>query len=558
VRSLYGYHGVTRVEEGYRGEGRLPFFGWCARARVVMFCALAFGLSVATTGCSSESGAGAQDAVSIDTMTDPDDADDDVGGIVDRDTDASRDTQDTDTDEGGGGLGDLCSDDDDCDSRVCIDVVAGDDGGFCTERCTTTADCPEGSDCVLIVGTGADAERVCVPVDLCIDRDGDGFGYGPGCRGPDCDDDDPLTNPFANEICDGLDNDCDGQIDEFPIDANQECDTGFDGVCAAGRTLCDGGTLRCVGPTPTPEICDGLDNDCDGTIDENLPQISFYPDADGDGFGDASATPIVACARPVGHVENNADCDDTNPAIFPGATEIPGDGVDQNCDGLELCYVDADGDGYRTTATVTSSNLACDGPGEAPASMPAGDCDDTDPTIHPGAFERVGDGVDSDCDGMEICFEDLDGDGYRTDEVRFSEAIDCSAEGDALASVPAGDCDDLNPNAFPGNPEVCDGVDNNCNGVIDEGAGCFGLGEPCDTGVDCMSGVCLDGTCVDPSGCTVPGSCPDRVGVPSGGGRVSTTRYHGTISVGTPMQIQNTTSGRYTMSIGIGAFISEP
>jgi hypothetical protein len=94
----------------------------------------------------------------------------------------------------------------------------------------------------------------------------------------------------------------------------------------------------------------------------------------------------------VGHDDADADgyaaceeCDDTDGAIFPGAVEIAGDRVDQDCDGLESCYVDADDDGYRPddTSVTTSANLACDGAGEAVATDATDDCDDTDAGVNP-------------------------------------------------------------------------------------------------------------------------------------------------------------------------------
>jgi hypothetical protein len=89
------------------------------------------------------------------------------------------------------------------------------------------------------------------------------------------------------------------------------------------------------------------------------------------------------------------------PGVGPGAAEIPGDGIDQNCDGMELCFVDADGDAARTSSTVLSEHLACDGPGLANAGRPL-DCNDTASDIHPEAVELAVDGVDSNCDGLEL------------------------------------------------------------------------------------------------------------------------------------------------------------
>ena len=133
----------------------------------------------------------------------------------------------------------------------------------------------------------------------------------------------------------------------------------------------------------------------------------FFRDADGDGFGTPNAF-VAACGAlpPTGYATNFTDCSDADGAIRPGATEIVGDAVDQNCDGLESCYRDGDGDGYRTGLVVTSSDSDCADPGEARSSAPAGDCCDTDSLVHPGetVFSHVANlcgSFDYNCDGIQ-------------------------------------------------------------------------------------------------------------------------------------------------------------
>ncbi|NOK13758.1 MopE-related protein [Corallococcus exercitus] len=140
----------------------------------------------------------------------------------------------------------------------------------------------------------------------------------------------PRTTASA-EQCDNLDNDCDGQVDEGNPGGLQACATGQLGVCGEGVTYCANGAIACV-PTQgaSSEVCDGKDNDCDGQVDEGLLQ-TWYRDQDADSYG-LSSQSVQACARPTGYVANAGDCDDANPAANPGAPEVL-DGQDNDCDG---------------------------------------------------------------------------------------------------------------------------------------------------------------------------------------------------------------------------------
>jgi MYXO-CTERM domain-containing protein len=146
-------------------------------------------------------------------------------------------------------------------------------------------------------------------------------------------------------------------------------------------------------------------------------------------------------------------------------TELVDDHIDQDCDGGDLCYADADSDHHRSDDTVTSNDLDCGDPGEAVATVPDDDCDDHDALTYPGAPETVGDEVDEDCDGSEVCYVDGDADGYHTNATQASNDTVCTHDGLAPASSPGADCDDADPSVYPGADDTFgDDVDQNCDG----------------------------------------------------------------------------------------------
>jgi len=273
----------------------------------------------------------------------------------------------------------------------------------------------------------------------CRDRDADGFGVGKGCPGAqDCDDKNHFVHPGAKEVCgDGTDNDCNGVTDDGCASAS---DNDGDGDKVGGATPglwdCNDKNAK-VGPSQK-EICgDGIDNDCDGTVDDGCPGVKCT-DGDGDGWGTG-----VDCKL--------ADCDDKNGAVYPYATEVCGDHKDNNCNGQvdEGCpgrqCQDKDHDTFGAGAGCCPSG----------ATQCKVDCDDTDAGVNPWAKEICADGKDNDCDkqvdeGCLLC-EDRDSDGYGI-------GPKCSSW----------DCDDSDPTAFPGAQEVCNGKDTNCNGKVDD------------------------------------------------------------------------------------------
>ena len=307
------------------------------------------------------------------------------------------------------------------------------------------------------------------------DADADGYN-----ADEDCDDANSVVNPGAVEICDGIDNNCDGTVDEG-VTTTFYADTDGDGFGDASSP-----TEACEQPSgfvpigndcddtndevypSAPERCDGVDNDCDGEIDEDLTEI-WYADGDGDGYGDPDSG-AASCDPKQGYVDNGEDCDDTNPTALPGESEVC-DGVDNDCDGdtdegvTETYYADTDSDGYGDSSSTTED---CSLPSGYAAN--ATDCDDTETSVNPGAIEICND-IDDDCDGSidegatSIFYEDTDGDGYGDSS---STTEDCEAP--SGYSADGSDCDDDDAAINPGATEVCDEVDNDCDGSTDDGA----------------------------------------------------------------------------------------
>ncbi len=359
------------------------------------------------------------------------------------------------------------------------------------------------------------------------DADGDGFGdnsmtttavdqpAGYVSVGDDCDDEDSYVYPGAEELCDGIDNNCDGNVDENLVISTYYPDVDGDGFGDASADIsstiesCDviegysDNNSDCNDADPyiypgAEEICDGTDNNCDGTIDENLVTSTYYPDVDGDGYGDASAdisSIIETCDAVSGYVVDNTDCNDSDAGIYPGTEEIC-DGADNNCDGAidegmttgacapaetpadptpatpdpepstSTWYTDADGDGYGDASSPVTAVSQPEG-----TVTDSSDCNDTNPGIYPGA-EEICDGADNNCDGstdenltVSTYYVDQDGDGFG--DPNSNTTTSCSTVSGYVTDNT--DCDDVDALIYPGAEEICDSVDNNCDGNIDEG-----------------------------------------------------------------------------------------
>jgi len=319
------------------------------------------------------------------------------------------------------------------------------------------------------------------------DGDGDGFGDDSNpliqCLEPsgyvldnnDCDDTDASINPGATEIPgNGIDENCDGSDaniwyrdndgDGFgnpndPLESNTQ-PTGF----VLDNTDCDDNDANINPNTVWYADSDGdgfgddsnpliqclqpsgyvLDNtDCDDTDANINPNTIWYADSDGDGFGDDS-NPIIQCLQPSGYILDNTDCDDTDANINPNT----------------VWYADSDGDGFGDDSNPIIQCLQPSG-----YILDNTDCDDTDASISPEASDTPDNGIDEDCDGFDLLtwYQDADGDGFGN--ANFKKEANTQPAGYVADDT---DCDDTEANNYPGNTEVCDGIDNDCDGLIDD------------------------------------------------------------------------------------------
>jgi len=424
--------------------------------------------------------------------------DDNCDGSVDEDSAVNAKTWYADSD--GDGFGDPGSS-----KKACAQP-----GGFLA----SAGDCDDGKG-----GINPKAAEVCDSADNDCDgktdepdatdskswyKDGDGDGFGSkllgtrACNQPsgyvadatDCNDAASSANPTATEVCDGRDNDCDGSVDE--PDASDAKTWYRD---ADGDRYGDGGNSKKACSTPVgfvsnsddcddgkggvrpgaSEMCDGIDNNCDGTVDEDsaINAKTWYADADRDGFGARGQT-SRACSQPSGSVADARDCDDGSGAVNPQAPEVC-DGADNDCDGktdepdatdARTWYADLDADSYGDANATTRG---CSAPRGYVADST--DCNPRSGAANPGADERC-DGIDDDCDGSvdeddavdaKTWYADRDGDHFGDEQ---NTTRSCKVQTGYLADH--SDCNDAAAAAYPGGREVCDGLDNNCDGTVDE------------------------------------------------------------------------------------------
>ncbi|MCB9548620.1 MAG: putative metal-binding motif-containing protein [Myxococcales bacterium] len=295
-----------------------------------------------------------------------------------------------------------------------------------------------------------------VPGDPCTDTDGDGYVVGESCALPagDCDPEDPTRNPGAAEICNRQDDDCDRATDEGDPGGGDDCTTDQPGLCSAGRTSCEQGSIVCtqIEQRALREDCNGVDDDCDGSTDEDDPG----------GGGDCETGQAGRC---------NAGTERCVGGGLICVADVAADaeacnGVDDDCDG-DTDEGDPEGGG------------ACDTGLRGVCAVGVERCTGGDVTCiaTAEAMPETCNGLDDDCDGStDEAFPEL-GDACTVGE-------GACARDSVLVCAPDGggtECD-----AAPGNdrPEACNGLDDDCDGSTDEDFP--DLGDACEVGL----GVC--------------------------------------------------------------------
>jgi len=324
------------------------------------------------------------------------------------------------------------------------------------------------------------------------DSDSDGFGNPnssiESCSAPlgyvsnfnDCNDNLATIFPGAIEVCNGVDENCNGAIDEgvqnlYYLDADSDsygsnslniyaCNLPF-GYVTNDLDCNDNSETAFPGAT---ELCNALDDNCNGQIDDGLVVQTYYADSDSDTFGNPLA-PLNACIQPIGFVFDNTDCNDNNFLINSGGVELC-NLLDDNCNGLidegvqVLFYADQDNDGFGGTFPTT---LACYPP--SGYSNNSSDCNDVNGTVFPGSIELCN-SLDDNCNSLvdegiqNTYYLDADGDSFGTNSVSVQ-----------ACSIPMGysmnniDCNDSDAGIQPAASEICNLLDENCNGQIDEG-----------------------------------------------------------------------------------------
>jgi hypothetical protein len=363
-----------------------------------------------------------------------------------------------------------CITDDDCDPGAHATCVAyGAAGSFCGQACQGADDCPALFDCAEVPSVGGATSQQCVPLSgACT------------CK-PEF-----VTGGYVTAC---------------------EVHNGF-GTCQGERTCTEQGLSDCDAAVPAPEACNGADDDCDGATDEDVQGADAMIACKSEGVCAGGVQVVCSAgswtcdyAAVAGYLELDVHCGECQDNDCDGATDEDAGacdetGPDLDCDGVlenDNCPAVPNPDQVNTDQDAAGD--ACDADDDNDGMADVDDCAPLDATTYPQAPELC-DGADNDCNGTtDDGFADADLDG----------SADCVDPDDDDDGAPDGDdCAPLDPLVFPGNPELCDGLDQDCDDHVDEDSD----GQP----VACTlaggeQGECLEGACVDP--CAIGVDLPD-------------------------------------------------
>ena len=344
-------------------------------------------------------------------------------------------------------------------SEICDPEHPSADEDGCLQGATP---CLDGQSC-------QETEAQCITGCDVGDADGDGHAA-MNCGGDDCDDSDADRYPSNTEVCDvdHVDEDCNPTTFGDDGDGDGEVDAACCNLVGELRCGTDcNDELSSVNSGGT-EVCNGMDEDCDGDVDEGV-MMQQFADFDGDGFGNDRLTQERACDDSALWTTRGGDCDDSDATANPDAAELC-DGIDNNCDANASDEIDVDRDGFLDPASQ------CEG-----GPLTKDDCNDLSATTFAGASEQCND-VDDDCDGIVDERSGATGaDAYCNDQVPDGTSF-CAVASDArheciVAACEAGFAD-------------CDGSGaNGCETDLQsDGLNCGGCGIRC-------TGSCSDGLC---------------------------------------------------------------